>query len=70
MRKIRGKVTFAVAVLVNAIGKIFIADVANVLAFHTDVLAFDLLTALVAPDISVLAVTVGHSLKAIGAEVI
>lgn len=60
MRKISGKVAFTVTVCICTITKICITVIANMLAIHAIVPTFHLLPTFVAPEISVIIVTVCH----------
>ena len=62
MREEARKVTFAVLVLVHAIGEIIVAVVANMFSFHAYMLTFKLLPTFIAPKVSVLVVTVAYLL--------
>ena len=65
MGKFRGKVTFAVAVLIIAIADEFIANQANVLSIHSHMTACYIHIALIAEEVSVTVIAIADLLIAI-----
>ena len=59
-----GEVTLFVSVFIHAVAEEFIAVVANMLAFHTNVLAGQLIPAFITPKVAVLIIAIANLLVA------